>query len=420
MSAPTPVTAAVKRKADDDPQGEQDFNPDEEWDPQHASKAENLARAANAQLVRGKVTKLQSTTFQDGNSLQMAVIDICDNVAKFQEATVGALRELNKGVNTATEIATTAVVAAHEARVIAASATRQNTKLCLILSGNKMPDRDERGEKYPITVAAAIIKNFLGIDVGPKGQDHIGGGHYQGYTNNFIVKFIKVGEGSEHERVLNEARKQKPQGFYAKVMESPTDSEMYFLLRCMKEVGEASSIYTARSGKPAAFLKDPEGKSDDRPMSFDSVQDIRQIMTPKSLKEEQKRIQEAKEERKRKKKERELLKRGIKRTFEQALQDEEDTRRINNGTLTNEDKITIATRRDVNLACTSGWPGITGNARRGRGRGGRSRGRGRGGNHGNRGGFGHHSRGGRGGGGKGQSDAKKPKMVLNDFLPATK
>jgi hypothetical protein len=84
---------------------------------------------------------------------------------------------------------------------------------------------------------------------------------------------------------------------YAKIAQADVDLELYFLLRCMVKAGEAETCYTARSGRPAAWLKLPNGESS--PFSFSTVMEIRALMGPGARKEESRRIEEKKDSRRR-------------------------------------------------------------------------------------------------------------------------
>jgi hypothetical protein len=52
------------------------------------------------------------------------------------------------------------------------------------------------------------------------------------------------------------------------------DLKLYFLLRCMVKAGEAENCYTARSGRPAAWLKQD---GDLAPYKLGTVMEIRAL-----------------------------------------------------------------------------------------------------------------------------------------------
>jgi hypothetical protein len=103
---------------------------------------------------------------------------------------------------------------------------------------------------------------------------------------------------------------------FAKIPPADVDLEIYFLLRCMvkageAEAGEAENSYTARSGKPAAWLKgDSEGES--AAYSFSTVMEVRALMGPDARKEEAHRMEVAQAGRRRRALAREAVGSGLK------------------------------------------------------------------------------------------------------------
>ena len=224
------------------------------------------------------------------------------------------------------------------------------------------------------------IKHFLDIDLDQAFPNQLGGGHYHGKkSNDFLASFTIVGEGSAHEAILQKARDKKPQGFRVKVSPADADSTIYFLLRCMVGSGQANNVFTARSGKPCVWVKLPDGQ--EKPIAFNTEQEVRQAMSQKSLEEENRRINDKKEIRSRIVLERESLKRGIKQAHEEAFEAEATAREIsktrgNNRSLRNYDKADIAISLDKGVKSAPGWTGTRGKVGlRGRGSGRRSRSR---------------------------------------------
>ena len=198
--------------------------------------------------------------------------------------------------------------------------------------------------------------------------------------------------------------------------------------------GQANNVFTARSGKPCIWMKLPDGQ--EKPIAFNTEQEVRQAMSQASLDEEQKRINNRKEIRTRITLERETLKNGIKQAHRDAIEAEATARDIsktrgNNGNIRNIDKAELAINLDRGVKSLQGWQGSRNMASfRGTGRRSRSRnksehsGRG-GGARGGRGargaGFGHPLRGGHQGqggekrkhtGGQPEVDKSKQRKIL--------
>ena len=449
-----PETPSRKRPLDEDTDkwteeveevtSEDASDPNDFWDDEPAPPPEDQVISYLQELDKGDVSSIVSPAkgSQDPKVLQGALVKLGEHVSSFQKCMISIVmkeatkrKELAREVSIATEMASSAMVAAHASKIAAASSMRNSTKYCLHLSGDDLPPKSEEGKKFPKTAAKGIIQHFLpSVTVD---TDLISDAHYQGETNNWIVRFYRVGQDSLHEAVLNEARKIRPKGFRARVHQSPMDSGMYFLLRCLVGADEAKNIFTSRSGKPSVWLKTDSGE---RPVSFESEAEIRQAMSPKSLEEERHRISAKKALRTKICIEKESLKRSIKRSYGVGYDNEASTREISRGRggegkLRQVDKAGISIDRDNNIEGLPGWPSLGGR----RGRGGTGRGNGRharskssyrgnkGANftHRGRGGLGHPSRG-RGGHNQnfrgsfnsrgGPQNAKRGKLDLHQMM----
>ena len=128
-------------------------------------------------------------------------------------------------------------VSVQDARAISASAARLSTRMCLVLSGPALPPRSTIGVEKPKTAVAYLIKEQLSFSVN---EEEIAECYYLGKTNSFVVKFSKVGKGSDHEKIIAQCRKLRPDGICVNIMEAPCDSGMYFLLGCMQATGQIS------------------------------------------------------------------------------------------------------------------------------------------------------------------------------------
>jgi hypothetical protein len=232
-------------------------------------------------------------------------------------------------------------------------------------------------------------------------------------SNEFIMKFTRTGAGSSHEDLLRASKamgRKRINQVYAKIPQADVDMEIYFLLRCMVKAGEAENTYTARSGRPAAWLK--QGKDAAAPYTFGNIMEVRALMGPDARKEEARKIEESKAARRRRALCREAVGSGLREAVretglaEDIIRDEAMEKGVvSGGGIRRMDKADLAISRGIQMDSLPAWA----DHGRGRGRGGRgtnwARGGGRGGARGARG---VRSRGGRGGGGGGgRGDASK-------------
>jgi hypothetical protein len=234
--------------------------------------------------------------------------------------------------------------------------------------------------------------------------------HFRGViSNEFILKFTRTGDGSSHEDLLRASKsmgRKRVHQVYAKIPQADTDQEIYFLLRCMVKADEAENTYTARSGRPAAWLKD--GSGDAAPYTFGTVMEVRALMGPNARLEEAKKIEASKAARRRRALCRESVPAGLKEAVREAGLAEDIVREeamdkgvVSGGGIRRMDKADLSISRGIKMDSLPAW------ADHGRGRG---RGRGNSGSRGNtstrggsrgshRGTRGARGRGGRGGGG---------------------
>ena len=87
-----------------------------------------------------------------------------------------------------------------------------------------MPKRTPEREKDAMAVAIGVVKKHLRLE--PK---DIMACHYRQFppgTNDIIMKFANLGPDSSYEAILHEARKRKPKGIFAKILDAPCDSEV--------------------------------------------------------------------------------------------------------------------------------------------------------------------------------------------------
>jgi hypothetical protein len=156
-----------------------------------------------------------------------------------------------------------------------------------------MPARSEEAERKSETTGRYLAYKLFGVTIKP---EELAIAHFRGMTSNeFILKFTRTGAGSSHEELLHASKamgRNRAHKVYAKIPQADVDMEMYFLLRCMVKAGEAENTYTARSGRPAAWLK--QGTGDAAPYTFGTVMEIRALMGPDARKEEARKIEEAK------------------------------------------------------------------------------------------------------------------------------
>jgi hypothetical protein len=237
--------------------------------------------------------------------------------------------------------------------------------------------------------------------------------HFRGASNEFIIKFTRTGFGTSHEDLLHASKalgRNRQLQVYAKIAAAEVDSEIYFLLRCMVKAGEAENTYTARSGRPAAWLTSPEEEGVSAPYSFSTVMEVRALMGPASRKEETKRMVTSQVGRRKRALTREAVGYGLKEAIreigmtEDVLRDEaRENGAVQGGGIRWKDKADVSIFKGIKLDSVPAWSDY------GRGRGAMGgRGVGARGGHGLRGARGDgggtraaRGRGGRGGGGRG-------------------
>jgi hypothetical protein len=343
-------------------------------------------------------------------------------------ATVGLViasrsREALLQYKISSDLATEALLKSFEVAVVAASSARQSWKICVQMSGPDMPARSKESEHKTETTGRYLSFKMFGVTLK---AEEVAISHFRGaYSSDFIIKFTRTGEGSSHEALLRASKamgRKRTSLVYAKIPQADTDQEMYFLLRCMVKAGEAENSYTARSGRPAAWLKQEKGEA--APYSFSTVMEIRAIMGPEARKEEARKIEENKAGRHKMALSREAVGSGLKEAIremglmEDIVRDEAREKGIiRGGGIRKSDKADVSIFKGIKIDSVPAWSnygrgrgskGIRGGtshdgARGGQGlRGARARGRGRGGGEGDRG------RGGRGGarGGQGTRGAR--------------
>ena len=88
-------------------------------------------------------------------------------------------------------------------RTISASAARVSSRMCLVLSGSLLPPRTTNEAKKAKAVVAKLIKRHLSYSVR---EEEIVDCSYLGKTNSIVVKFSKVGKGSDHENIISQCR----------------------------------------------------------------------------------------------------------------------------------------------------------------------------------------------------------------------
>jgi hypothetical protein len=167
------------------------------------------------------------------------------------------------------------------------------------MSGPDMPARSKEAERKTEKTGRYLASKMFGVTLK---AEEVAIAHFRGaHSNDFIIKFTRTGSGSSHEALLHASKamgRNRISQVYAKIPQADIDMEMYFLLRCMVKAGEAENSYTARSGRPAAWLKQDKGKA--APYSFSTVMEIRALMGPDARKEEARKIEESKEVRRKK------------------------------------------------------------------------------------------------------------------------
>jgi hypothetical protein len=203
--------------------------------------------------------------------------------------------------------------------------------------------------------------------------------HFRGQSNDFIIKFTKTGTGTSHEALLYNSRamgQNRKVQVYAKIAQADVDQELYFLLRCMVKAGEAENTYTARSGRPTAWLILPNGAA---PYSFSTVMEIRAMMGPDARKEEARRIEEKKESRCKRALDREAVGSGLKEAIREMGMMEDIARHeagekgiIQGGGIRMSDKADVVIFRGLKLDSVPAWAEYGQGGGRGQGRGGDS------------------------------------------------
>jgi hypothetical protein len=170
----------------------------------------------------------------------------------------------------------------------------------------------------------------------------------------------------------------------------------------MVKAGEAENTYTARSGRPAAWLVQPSGNA--APYTFGNVMEVRALMGPKARKEEARKLEETKVMRRKRALNKEAVASGLREVVREAGLAEDIVRDesmgvVPGGGIRRMDLADLSISRAINMDSIPAW------AEHGRGRG---RGN-RGAPNWSRGGSGSGTRGARGsrgaGRGRGRGDA---------------
>jgi hypothetical protein len=159
---------------------------------------------------------------------------------------------------------------------------------------------------------------------------------------------------------------------YAKIPQADVDMEIYFLLRCMVKAGEAENTYTARSGRPAAWLVQPSGEA--APYTFGDMMEVRALMGPKARKEEARKVEENKATRRKRALNREAVASGLREVVceagmaEDIVRDESMEKGIvPGGGIRRMDKADLSISRAIKMDSLPAWA----DHGRGRGRGNR-------------------------------------------------
>jgi hypothetical protein len=290
-----------------------------------------------------------------------------------------------------------------------------------------MPPRLKGAERKLESVGRYLAYKLFSVTIK---TEELAIAHFRGQTSNeFIMKFTRTGAGSSHEDLLMASKKMgrnRTHLVYAKIPQADVDLEIYFLLRCMVKAGEAENTYTARSGRPAAWLVQQSGEA--APYTFGDVMEVRALMGPKARKEEARRVEEQKAARRKRALCREAVAAGLREVVRESGLAEDIVRDeamekgvVPGGGIRRMDKADLSISRGIQMDSLPAWA----NHGRGRGRGQGNRGfqpRGgnRGGDRGARGG-GPRGRGGRGGerlrgrggrgGGRGRGNANDLEMT---------
>jgi hypothetical protein len=256
-----------------------------------------------AENIYGAITAIEvpllDTESLGVGDLQLVVQEVVGqvNVAHKALATAGYVvaersREALQQAKISSDLAPEALLKAYEVAAVAASSSRQSWKMCITMTGPDMPACSKDAERKPETTGRYLAKTLFGVTLRPEevAISHFRGAHF----NKFIMKFTRTGFGSSHEDMLHASKsmgRNRQLQVYAKIPPADIDLKIYFLLRCMVKAGEAENCYTARSGRPAAWLKQEDGIS--APYSFSTVMEVRALMGPDTCKEEARRMEEA-------------------------------------------------------------------------------------------------------------------------------
>jgi hypothetical protein len=180
-----------------------------------------------------------------------------------------------------------------------------------------MPPRLKGAERKLEVTGRYLAWKLFGVDIK---AEQLAICHFRGQTStDFILKFTRTGNGTSHEDLLRASKamgRKRTLQVYAKIPQADVDLEIYFLLRCMVKAGEAENTYTARSGRPAAWLK--QGEEEAAPYTFGNVMEVRALMGPKARKEESRKVEEGKLARRRRALCREAVGSGLREVIREA------------------------------------------------------------------------------------------------------
>jgi hypothetical protein len=384
-----PSSSSVKWCDDEDPEVTTDACDVQVW-PERKRYGETIeAEAIYGCIAAVEVPVLDSDSLSvcDFHKAMQEVVSQV-NVAHKALATAGYVtaersREALQQSKISSDLATEALLKTYETAAVASLSARQSWKMCIQLSGSHMPARTKDAERKPETRGRFLASKLFGVKLKP---EEVAIAHFRGaQSNDFIIKFIKTGTGSSHEALLYASRamgQNRKVQVYAKIAQADVDQELYFLLRCMVKAGEAENCYMARSGRPAAWLKLPNGASS---YSFSTVMEIRAMMGPDARKEEAHRIEEKKESRRKRALDREAVGSGLKEAIrkmgmlEDIARDEAGQKGIvQGGGIRMSDKADVAIFIGLKLDSVPAWAEYGPGRGRGRGRGQGDSNRGRG------------------------------------------
>jgi hypothetical protein len=344
----------------------------EQWRYGEAVEAENIYGA----IAAIEVPLLDNEILAVGE-LHLAVQEVVGqvNVAHKALATAGYVvaersREALQQAKISSNLATEALLKAYEVAAVAASSSRQSWKMCIQIRGPDMPARSKDAERKPETTGRYLATKLFGVTLRP---EEVAISHFRGpHSNEFIMKFTRTGHGSSHEDMLHASKamgQNRKLALYAKIPQADVDSELYFLLPCMVKAGEAENCYTARSGRPAAWLKQD---GDSAPYSFSTVMEVRALMGPDDRKEEARRKEEGQVGRRKRALTRKAVGSGLKEAIREMGLMEDIVRNeacekgiVKGGGIRKKDKADVAIFRGIKLDAVPAW------AEYGRGRGGR-------------------------------------------------